>query len=139
MSENLKKFLDLIASNKELEAKALACNELGKEKGKEAMLALAKECGIELTLADLEEKEEPASCELDDDELDAVVGGYEAGQKVRCNRWSVDYCPKCGKLLLNYEATITGVRGEIDGKTLYWITRDCCGYKTSVIETAIVC
>ena len=34
MSENLKKFLDLIASNKELEAKALACNELGKEKGK---------------------------------------------------------------------------------------------------------
>ena len=75
MSENLKKFLELIAINKELEAKALACNELGKEKGKEAMLALAKECGIELTLADLEEKEEPASCELDDDELDAVAGG----------------------------------------------------------------
>ena len=77
MSENLKKFLELIGSNKELEAKALACNELGKEKGKEAMLALAKECGIELTLAELEEKEEPASCELDDDELDAVAGGGE--------------------------------------------------------------
>ena len=75
MRENMKKFIELIASNKEIEAKALACNELGKEKGKVAMLALAKECGIELTLADLEEKEEPASCELDDDELDAVAGG----------------------------------------------------------------
>ena len=75
MSENLKKFLDLLGSDKELEAKALACNELGEEKGKEAMLALAKECGIELTAADLEKQAEPASRELDDDELDAVAGG----------------------------------------------------------------
>ena len=73
MSENLKKFLELIASNKELEKKALATNELGEEKGKAAMLALAKENGIELTLADLEKKEE--SGELSDDELDAVAGG----------------------------------------------------------------
>ena len=58
MSENLKKFLDLLGSDKELEAKALACNELGEEKGREAMLALAKECGIELTAADLEKQEE---------------------------------------------------------------------------------
>ena len=76
--------------------------------------------------------------ELGDAELDAVVGGYEAGQKVRCNRWSVDYCPKCGKLLLNYEATITGVRGVVDGKTLYWVTFDCCGYRSSVSESAII-
>ena len=62
MSENLKKFLDMIANDKELEAKALACNELGEEKGKLAMLELAKE-------------EKPASRELDDDELDAVAGG----------------------------------------------------------------
>lgn len=75
MSENLKKFLDLLGSDKELEAKALACNELGEEKGREAMLALAKECGIELTAADLEKQAEPASRELDDDELDAVAGG----------------------------------------------------------------
>jgi predicted ribosomally synthesized peptide with nif11-like leader len=73
MSENLKNFLELIASNKELEKKALATNELGEEKGKAAMLALAKENGIELTLADLEKKEE--SGELSDDELDAVAGG----------------------------------------------------------------
>ena len=75
MSENLKKFLALIANNKELEAKALACNELGEEKGKEALLALAKECGIELTAADFEKKEKSASGELSDDELDAVAGG----------------------------------------------------------------
>ena len=76
--------------------------------------------------------------ELGNDELDAVVGGYEVGQKVRCNRWSVDYCPKCGKLLLNYEATITGVRGVVDGKTLYWVSFSCCGYRTSVSESAII-
>ena len=46
MSENLKKFLELIASNKELEKKALACNDLGEEKGKLAMIELAKENGI---------------------------------------------------------------------------------------------
>lgn len=78
MSENLKKFLDLIASNKELEAKALACNELGEEKGRLALIELAKECGIELTAADLEKQAEPASRELDDDELDAVAGGATA-------------------------------------------------------------
>ena len=78
MSENLKKFLDLLGSDKELEAKALACNELGEEKGRLALIELAKECGIELTAADLEKQEEPASRELDDDELDAVAGGAMA-------------------------------------------------------------
>lgn len=80
--------------------------------------------------------EEPL--ELNDDELDTVVGGYSVGDKVRCNRWSVEYCPQCGKLLMNYESTITGVRGELNGKTFYWITLDCCGYKTSVSEAAII-
>lgn len=89
MSENLKKFLDLIGSDKELEAKALACNELGEEKGREAMLALAKKCGIELTLADFEKPAEPASRELDDDELDAVAGGAN-GDDGFC------YCPLAG-------------------------------------------
>ena len=48
MSENLKKFLELVSSNKELEAKALACNELGEEKGRLAFIELAKENGIVL-------------------------------------------------------------------------------------------
>ena len=75
--------------------------------------------------------------ELDDNELDKVVGGYSVGDTVRCKKWTVEYCERCGKLLMNYEATITGVRGELDGKTIYWVTRNCCGYKTSVSETAI--
>jgi predicted ribosomally synthesized peptide with nif11-like leader len=91
MSENLKKFLELIASNKELEAKALACNELGEEKGKLAMLELAKECGIELTAADLEKQEEPTSRELDDDELDAVAGGVATGDE-----YGLCYCIAAG-------------------------------------------
>ena len=50
MSENLKKFLELVSADKDLDAKALACNELGEEEGKLALIALAKENGIELTL-----------------------------------------------------------------------------------------
>ena len=75
MSENFKKFLELISSNKELETKALACNDLEEEKGKLALIELAKENGIELTDADFEKKAAPASGELSDDELDAVAGG----------------------------------------------------------------
>lgn len=75
MSENLKKFLDLIENDKELEAKAIACNEAGPDGAIAATIALAKEYGIELTEADFEAKAETASGELDDDELDAVAGG----------------------------------------------------------------
>ena len=50
----------------------------------------------------------------------------------------MQYCKRCGKLLQNYQATITGVRGVLDGKTVYWVTLKCCGYKTSIIETSIV-
>ena len=91
MSENLKKFLDLLGSDKELEAKALACNELGEEKGRLALIELAKECGIELTAADLEKQAEPASRELDDDELDAVAGGAATGDES-----GFCYCPLAG-------------------------------------------
>lgn len=76
--------------------------------------------------------------ELDDDILETVVGGVSVGDvvKIRSNR--IDYCAKCGHLLTNYEATITGVRGVLDGKTIYWITRNCCGYHSSVSEVSIV-
>ncbi len=76
--------------------------------------------------------------ELDDDQLDAIVGGYAIGDVVRCQKYTVEYCSRCGQLLLQYDATITGVRGVQDGKTVYWITRSCCGYRTCVIETAIL-
>lgn len=76
--------------------------------------------------------------ELNDDELDTVVGGYGVGDTVQCKSSTIKYCSKCGKLMNNYSATITGVRGVLDGKTVYWITLSCCGNKTSVIETSIV-
>ena len=39
MSENLKQFFNLLANNPEIKEKALACNELGKEKGLLALIA----------------------------------------------------------------------------------------------------
>lgn len=76
--------------------------------------------------------------EIDDDELSSVVGGYEIGTTVHCRSHKVTYCNRCGKMLMEYDATITGVRGVLDGETVYWITRNCCGYKSSVIETSIL-
>ena len=86
--------------------------------------------------------------ELSDDMLDAVTGGtgtdtvvtlkYRVGDVVIINPMEITYCPRCAKLLKNYEATITGVRGILNGVPIYWITRKCCGYKTSEIENVIV-
>ena len=66
-----------------------------------------------------------------------MVGGYGVGDTVRCSHDSIDYCSNCGRLLKNYDVTITGVRGVLDGKTLYWVTRKCCGHKSSIIDTEI--
>lgn len=86
--------------------------------------------------------------ELSDDMLDAVAGGtgtdtvvtlkYRVGDVVIINPSEITYCPSCARLLKNYEATITGIRGILNGNPVYWITRKCCGYKTSEIEYAIV-
>lgn len=76
--------------------------------------------------------------ELDDELLDNVSGGVAIGDVVQVKSSQVLYCENCGRLLMNYQATITGVRGTLDGKTVYWVTRNCCGYKSNVIETAIV-
>ena len=75
--------------------------------------------------------------ELSDDQLDSVVGGVGVGDTVLCSKSAITYCSKCGKLLKNYEAVIVGVRGVLDGKTVYWVTRKCCGIKTSLVETEI--
>ena len=77
--------------------------------------------------------------ELDDDMLEGVSGGaLSNGTVITCRSSMVKYCNGCGRLLDTYQATITGVRGVLDGKTVYWIKRNCCGHKTSVIETAII-
>ena len=75
--------------------------------------------------------------ELNDEELDTVVGGYDVGATVHLRGTDGPYC-QCGKMLSGYGVTITGVRGVQDGNTVYWITYNCCGRRSSVIETEIV-
>ena len=82
--------------------------------------------------------EENKKYELNDEELDQVVGGVSIGDTVCCSHDDIAYCSNCGRLLKNYEVTITGVRGVLNGKTLYWVTRRCCGHKSSIIETEII-
>ena len=67
MTENMKKFLEAVSKNEELVAKIGAM-------GKDELITLAKELGLELTDADLTK---PAAQELDDDELDTVSGGSD--------------------------------------------------------------
>lgn len=76
--------------------------------------------------------------ELNDDQLETVVGGYSIGDTVRCSHSDIVYCSNCGRLLKNYEVTITGIRGILNGKTLYWVKRNCCGTNSSIIETEIL-
>ena len=73
MSENMKKFLEMVSKDENLKQKAMAFNDMETEKAIQAGIALAKELGIELTEADFVKKE--SSNELNDDELDAVSGG----------------------------------------------------------------
>ena len=76
---------------------------------------------------------------------DTAISGkkhlYSIGDVVNCEQQLVTeyYCRNCGKLIWNYQATITGFRGidALDGKDVYWIIHNCCGYKTSAIETEI--
>ena len=65
MTENMQKFLELVSKDEALVAKIGAM-------GKEELIALAKELGVELTDADLEKPQE-----LTDDELDTVAGGSD--------------------------------------------------------------
>jgi len=76
--------------------------------------------------------------ELNDDELENISGGYAVGDVVRVRHYNIEYCSNCARLLMNYDATITGVRGVLNGHTVYWVTRHCCGIKSSIIDYTIV-
>ena len=67
MNENLKKFLEKVSEDKALAEKVNANNDPA------ALIALAKDLGVELTEADLKKPVE----ELSDDELDTVAGGSD--------------------------------------------------------------
>jgi len=63
MTDAMKKLLELVSQNEELQQKFQELN-------KDEFIAAAKDLGIELTEADLSE-----NAEISDDELDAVAGG----------------------------------------------------------------
>lgn len=65
MTENLKKFLEKVSEDKALAEK------VGAEKDPAALIALARELGVELTEADFARPVE----ELNEAELDTVAGG----------------------------------------------------------------
>ena len=67
MSENIKKFLERVSANEELSKKLCSAD-------RKAVIAMAKDLGIELTEADFVQANE-----LDEDELDAVAGGEYCG------------------------------------------------------------
>ncbi len=69
MSENMKAFLEAASKNEEMKEKLKATTD------KEALIALANECGFALTEADLTSPEG----ELSEDELAAVAGGDSGG------------------------------------------------------------
>ena len=73
MSDNMKKFLELVSKDEALKKKLQTLNDMEPEKAIQAGIALAKELGIELSEADF--ANEKSDGELNDDELDAVAGG----------------------------------------------------------------
>lgn len=73
--------------------------------------------------------------ELNDAQLDEVVGGYRVGDTVRLKRTLFTHCPGCGKVLTEYSATITGTR---DLYNAYYITHNCCGFKGGTFEEDIL-
>ena len=74
MSENLMKFLSRASKDRELAEK------INKETDINAIIAIAKEMGVELTAADFEND----TSEISDDELDAVTGGKAKKDPVNC-------------------------------------------------------
>lgn len=71
MSTGLKAFETLLQQNAEALERAKALESMKKEEALPALIALAKEYGVDLTEADFQAQD----AELCDDDLDAVAGG----------------------------------------------------------------
>ena len=98
MSDNMKKFMELVSKDENLKQKMQSFNDMEPEKAIQASIALAKELGIELSEADFAEKK--SGGELSDDELDAVAGGGGCGCAFGgggngTDRWGDDYTCGC--------------------------------------------
>lgn len=72
MNTGLKAFEALLQQNAEALEKAKALEGMQKEEALPALIALAKEYGVDLTEADFQAQD----AELCDEDLDAVAGGF---------------------------------------------------------------
>ena len=76
MTDNMKKWMELVSQNRSLQEKLMAQEGKTLAQQKSVLIALAKENGIALTETDFTPEE---SEELSDDELGAVAGGGGCG------------------------------------------------------------
>ncbi len=83
MSDNMKKFLELVSKDEKLKQRMQSFNDMEPAAAISAGIALAKELGIELSEADFAKEE--SGDELNDDELDAVAGGGSADGLCVCS------------------------------------------------------
>ena len=103
MSENMKKFMELVSKDENLKQKLQSFNDMEPADAIQAGIALAKELGIELSEADFAKEE--SNGELSDDELDAVAGGGGCGCALGgggngTDKWGEEY--DCGCAFYGY-------------------------------------
>lgn len=67
--------------------------------------------------------------ELNDDQLDSVVGGVDVGDRVKVNAHVIRYCPGCQKLASVFTGKVVEkLYYEKGGYYFYEVKSDCCGY-----------
>ena len=74
MTENMRKWLELISRDGELENKVASIGDLNASQSREKITELAARNGISLSLQDFEDDGENSSS-LSDEDLDSVTGG----------------------------------------------------------------
>lgn len=73
--------------------------------------------------------------ELNDDELDSVVGGVNVGDSVKVDSKMIRYCPGCGKLAMVFTGTVVGkTYYEKGGFYFFDVRSNCCGYVERATE-----
>ena len=72
--------------------------------------------------------------ELDDEQLEATVGGVSVGDRVSINPRMIAYCPGCSGLIRG-AGEVVAFRGKMnDGTNIYLVKMGCCGYEMSAAE-----
>lgn len=73
--------------------------------------------------------EENKKIELNDEELDKVVGGIAVGDRVQVNTRMIRYCPGCSRIASVFYGEVIGkAYYEKGGHYFVDIKSDCCGY-----------